>query len=118
MSFFSFGHYSTARLCPPQGDFAIILFCHAFRNNISERTGPSSYNSRYRIALTHTYRQFYALNKIISNDYEHSARHFDAGEGDPASFERIRAKGDEEEEEKPRGDKAYLRREPVLSVIP
>lgn len=47
------------------------------------------------------------MNKIISNDYERSARHFDASEGDPASFERVRAKGDEEEEEKSRGDKAY-----------
>lgn len=43
------------------------------------------------------------MNKIISNDYERTARHFDAGEGDPASIERLlRAKGGEEEREKPR----------------
>lgn len=48
------------------------------------------------------------MNKIISNDYERPARHFDTGEGDPASIERARAKGEEEEKEKPRGDKAYL----------
>jgi len=55
--------------------------------------GSPSNNSRYRIALTHTRTgNFTALNKIISNDYERTARHFDAGKGDLASIERDRAK--------------------------